>query len=153
MKYEKIENLRNIALAELLQEAVTRTNKLTETALEADRVMGKLADYLDDEQLEALTIHIDPYKSIYLTNVTDRAVYENIVIALTELYNEGSRSKDWSDNIRYSFKKEPNNWDSVGIVLSVSPTVTGCKLVTEEVEVPEKVVPAHTETKTVIKCD
>jgi hypothetical protein len=88
-------------------------------------------------------------KEVDFSEIKRKDIYDSFLMALTDLFGEGKRDKSYDDKVRYTFDDK----NGCTIELKVSTELTGCRLVTEEVVVPESIVPQHIESKTVIKCD
>ena len=94
---------------------------------------------------------------IYIDKAQDKEAYENMLLALVDLYGEGKRDSVWGDRIEYTWTKDIQDYNKIGISLRVDTSLSGCKIVKKReyvarTVVPEKIVEAHWEEKNVLEC-
>jgi hypothetical protein len=144
--FEKLEKVRSATIIEISNDFKYKLDNINTQKIEAEKILEKIENICDHEY----DVEFSHYgRCINFSGVKSKLVYERFIIALTELYSEGTKSELCGD-IQYEFYNRTNQ---TYIKLRVSPKVTGCRLVTGEVLIPEKVEPEHYETKTVVKCD
>lgn len=142
------------SIAEEMQEKVLNVNvcfKETETIKE--RVGINSATHFSRE-LEDMKVELSTWgRYITLSGISSKELFNEMVITLTELYGDGTKEAYDSD-VRYQFVKS-GKWysDRIFITLQVGVSITGCKLIIEEIMVEEKIIPAHIEEKIRVKCD
>lgn len=152
--WEKLEAAKNAETLSVARQMADYMNAISETNKELEEILNVLDDVIDYDQMKELEASVSKYRSITLSNVNDKATFEQIVIALTERYSEGRKSEGWDKSVIYTWDSDSNHYNrNITVSLTVKVSVTGCTITKEKVYVPEKVVPAHEEEKTVIKCE
>jgi len=145
-------NLRNVKTQQLRSIALD-SKRAIENVRAGYLVAGHILDEVEHDIGSIGENDFDVYfsrygKSIEFSRIKRKIVYNAFLMTLINLYDHGVRSKSYDDNIKYTFESS-----DCTIGLKVSTELVGCKLVSETVIIPESVIPEHTETKTVIKCD
>jgi hypothetical protein len=146
----------------ILNDQADKIKDIDISAREADRVINKLLTEFEvkEDEIKGLGIELSTYgKNVEFNGIKNKPLYNNLIMALTALYGEGEREKSYGDNIRYLFRsvKDDASYSErvnrVFIVAKVSTEITGCKITPIEVEVAERVIPAHKETEYKIECE
>jgi hypothetical protein len=88
-------------------------------------------------------------RTVIFSGFKRNEVYAQFVVACTELYESGERDATWDNKLQLTFEK--NHY--ITIKIQVDTEISGCKLVKEVVEVPQKIIKKHIEEKFVVKCD
>ena len=125
-----------------------------------EKVLNKVFTFHPEIAMVA-DINLSRYGTLTVSGITDKAMFEDIQLNLIDRFGNPTKDKYGGDkvmfewNINLSEAEYPKWYEKVTLQLVASPEVNGCVLVTEEVEVPEeiKTIPAHTETRYIVKCE
>jgi hypothetical protein len=151
-----INSLKMNALSKIAEETQEKVKNVWDCYNEARKILNKFEGFnwgkCEEDDVNFYLGEGNRY--IQISEIKDKAIYSNMLMALTDIYGEGKRDKTWDNEIRYTFNKTPNSWrQDIEVTLKVSTELTGCRLLIEDVVIPQKVEPEHIEHKTVIKCD
>jgi hypothetical protein len=160
MNVKSVMNEKKTQIERIKERAKDHIKNIEISFNETNKILDKVNEITDflyiKEIKEDVEITFDSWgKYISITNVKDTKLFNNFVIALTELYDSGDKEA-WGDGVRYSFEGKVNESDffnSIHVSLTVKINVTGCKLIKETVVIPEKITPEHTEEKITVKCE
>jgi hypothetical protein len=158
MVTDKVQEVRISCLSTIMSESAERIRNIELTAEVADHILNRLISDNNDipsDDIDDLQISLSVYgKEVEISNVHNKPLYNALIMTLTDLYGSGDREKDYRDRVKYTFYKNRNDYKNrVDIVARVSTEITGCKLIQKEVDIPERVLPAHKETQTDIVCE
>jgi hypothetical protein len=150
--YEKLRVAKNGEMVDIASQMATYISAIDAVHKEAEEIMDALDSVLSTNDIQALELSYSKWKSLSISNVLTKKAYDEIVIALCDRYDEGKKSSTCDNSVRYTWETEPNTDRNIEIHLTVKTTVTGCKLIKVREMVPEKIVPAHEEVRTEVKC-
>jgi hypothetical protein len=151
--YEKLRVAKNGEMVDIASQMATYISAIDAVHKEAEEIMEAFDSVLSYDDLQALELSYSKWKSLSISNVLTKEAYDQIVIALCDRYDDGKKSSTYDNSVRYSWNTAPEKWgENIEIHLTVKTTVTGCKLVKVREMVPEKIVPAHEEVRTEVKC-
>ena len=126
-----------------------------------EKVLNKVFTFHPEIAMTA-DIDLSRYGTLTISGISDKSMFADIQLNLIERFGEPKKDQFGSDKVQFLWSIELNEngeycqwYERVHLRLVASPEVNGCILVTEEVEVPEKVetIPAHTETRYIVKCE
>lgn len=152
--WKKLQEAKNDEITSIATDMAHYMKNVEMVNKEAEELMNLIDADIDYDKVQEMSISYSRYgRSIYLSGMPDKETFEQVLIILTDRYDEGKK-EGYGTDVRYGFETDAKNWDkNISIYLTVSTKLTGCKLVKEKVYVPEKVTPAHEEEVTKVKCE